>query len=60
MVSKIGVLETNGTSTNCDVGIPPLTHKVGNFKYFVDILFAPKFSVPICEQFPCQFSALKS
>ena len=59
MVSKIGILETIGISTNCDAGIPPLTHKVKNFRYFVDILFAPKFSVPIYEQFPCQFSALK-
>ena len=44
MVSKIGILETIGISTNCDAGIPPLTHKVKNFRYFVDILFAPKFS----------------
>jgi len=59
MVSKIGILETVGISTNCDGGSTPLTHRVKNFKYFVDILFAPKFSVAIDEQYPCQFSALK-
>ena len=59
MVSKIGILEKIGISTNCDAGIPPLTQKIKNFKYFVDILFAPKFSVAIDEQYPCQFSALK-
>ena len=59
VVPKIRTREMIGASTNCDGGSTPLTHRVKNFKYFVDILFAPKFSVAIDEQYPCQFSALK-
>ena len=59
VVPKIRTREIIGASTNCDGGISPLAQKVKNFKYFVDILFAPKFSVAINEQYPCQFSALK-
>ena len=43
MVSKVGILEPIGTSTNCSGGTPPLTYKIKNFRYFVDISFAPKF-----------------
>ena len=59
MVSKIRILEPIGTSTKCSGGIPPLAHNSKNFKYFVDISFAPEFSVPMTEQYLCQFSTLK-
>ena len=44
MVSKIRNIETIGKSTKCDSGIIALSLGVRNFKYFVDISFAPKFS----------------
>ena len=43
MVSKIRILKAIETSTNCDGGIIPLSHKVESFTHFVDISFASKF-----------------
>ena len=44
MVSKIRNIETIRTSTKCDGGITALSLDVKNCIYFVDILFASKFS----------------
>jgi hypothetical protein len=43
MVSKIRILGAIGTSTHFDVGMTPLSHKVENFKYFIDISLPQTF-----------------